>query len=66
MAELAAGLEAPMLAPGSGFTARHESSFREEMMDTRRSMVDFMQNLQGGDVSLEEQIEFLSNRDECV
>ncbi|KAJ7112512.1 hypothetical protein C8R44DRAFT_797452 [Mycena epipterygia] len=66
MAELAPGLEAPTLTPGSGFTARHESSHREGMMDTRRSTTDFMQNPESGDVTQEEQMEFLNTRDEAI
>ncbi|KAJ7131464.1 hypothetical protein C8R44DRAFT_555548, partial [Mycena epipterygia] len=47
----AATVGATTLATGSGFTGRHESSHREEMMDTRRNTDDFMKNLQSDEVT---------------
>ncbi|KAJ7131473.1 hypothetical protein C8R44DRAFT_871964 [Mycena epipterygia] len=73
MAELAAGfvgaaatVGAVTLTTVSGFTGRHESSCREEMLDTRRNMDDFMNNLQSGDVTADEEMEFLKTRDEAL
>ncbi|KAJ7686797.1 hypothetical protein B0H17DRAFT_704100 [Mycena rosella] len=73
MAELAVGLigaaatvGASTLATGSGFTGRHESSHREEIMDTRRNMSDFLANLQSGDVTPDEEREFLRTREEAI
>ncbi|KAJ7096899.1 hypothetical protein C8R44DRAFT_717514 [Mycena epipterygia] len=73
MAELAAGLVgaaatvgAATLATATGFTARHEGSHHKEIMDTRRSTEDFMANLQSGDVTQGEEIEFLRTRDEAI
>ncbi|KAJ7112552.1 hypothetical protein C8R44DRAFT_741634 [Mycena epipterygia] len=73
MAELALGLVgaaatagAGALTTGSGFIGRHESSYREEMMETRRNMADFKQNLESGDVTQETHTEFLSTRDEAI
>ncbi|KAJ7096932.1 hypothetical protein C8R44DRAFT_889525 [Mycena epipterygia] len=67
MAELALGfvgaaatVGAAALSTDSGFTRRHESSHREEMMETRRSMDDFKTNLQCGDVTQKETTEFLT------
>ncbi|KAJ7112542.1 kinase-like domain-containing protein [Mycena epipterygia] len=73
MAELALGhvgaaatAGAGALTTGSGFVGRHESSHREEMMETRRSMANFKQNLDSGDVTQETHTEFLSTRDEPI
>ncbi|KAJ7112559.1 hypothetical protein C8R44DRAFT_248765 [Mycena epipterygia] len=73
MAELALGLVgaaatagAAVLTTGSGFVGRHESSHREEMMDTRRSMADFKENLESGDVTHQEHTAFLNTRDEAI
>ncbi|KAJ7131475.1 hypothetical protein C8R44DRAFT_904583 [Mycena epipterygia] len=72
MAELVAGFVstaetfgAATLATGSGFTGRHESSHREEMLETR-SMDDFMQNRQSGEVTPDEQVKLLKARDEAI
>ncbi|KAJ7218378.1 armadillo-type protein [Mycena pura] len=73
MAELAAGLVgaaatvgAAQLATGSGFTGRHESSHREERMETRRSIVDFEANRRSGDVTPDTESEFLETKDEAI
>ncbi|KAJ7131479.1 hypothetical protein C8R44DRAFT_904589, partial [Mycena epipterygia] len=73
MAELALGfigaaatVGAATLATGSGFTGRHESSYREEMLDTRWSTDDFIKNLQSGEVAPDEEIEFWKTRDEAI
>ncbi|KAJ7112540.1 kinase-like domain-containing protein [Mycena epipterygia] len=73
MAELALGLVgaagpagAAALTTGSGFTGRHESSHREEMMDTRRSMDEFTRNRSNGSVTQDEEAEFLNTRDEPI
>ncbi|KAJ7745397.1 hypothetical protein B0H14DRAFT_459594 [Mycena olivaceomarginata] len=49
MAEIAVGLVgaaatvgAAGLTTGSGFTGRHESSYRQELMETRRNTDDFL------------------------
>jgi len=54
MAELAAGLVGAA-ATGSGFKGRHESSYREEVLDTRRSTDDFMKNRQSRKVASDEE-----------
>ncbi|KAJ7112564.1 kinase-like domain-containing protein [Mycena epipterygia] len=71
MAELAAGILGAAATAGaaaftstSGFTGRHESSHREEIIDTRRNMADFMENRETGDVTPDEETEFLNTRDE--
>jgi hypothetical protein len=73
MAEVAVGLlgaaaavGAAQLTTGSGFTGRHERTYREETMETRRNMDEFMANLQSGDVTQHEEIEFLKTKSECV
>jgi len=71
MAEVALGLVgaaatvgAATLATGSGFTGRHENSYREEMLDTRRSTEDFIKYLQSGEVTPDEERDFLTTRGE--
>ncbi|KAJ7468560.1 hypothetical protein FB451DRAFT_1256535 [Mycena latifolia] len=54
------------LTTGSGFTGRHENSLREEIMDTRRSTADFLTNLQSGDVTKDEEVEFLTTREKAI
>ncbi|KAJ7112555.1 kinase-like domain-containing protein [Mycena epipterygia] len=73
MAELALGLVgaaatagAAALTTGSGFIGRHESSHREEMMETRRSMDEFTKNRSNGSVTQDEEAEFLNTRDEAI
>jgi hypothetical protein len=73
MAEVALGLlsaaatvGAAQLTTGSGFARRHESTHREETMEMRRNMEEFLANVRGGDVTQEEEREFLRTRDECV
>ncbi|KAJ7456933.1 hypothetical protein FB451DRAFT_1275287 [Mycena latifolia] len=73
MAELAIGLVgaaatvgASTLATGSGFTGRHEVSHREEILETRRSTTDFMTSLKSGDVTPDEENEFLKIREEAI
>ncbi|KAJ7763655.1 hypothetical protein DFH07DRAFT_812678 [Mycena maculata] len=62
----AATIGAAKLATASGFTGRHESSHREEMMETKRNMDDFRANLQSGDVTPDEEREFLRTRDKAI
>ncbi|KAJ6563403.1 armadillo-type protein [Mycena vulgaris] len=73
MAEVAVGLlgaaatvGAVQLATGSGFTGRHESRHREEMMETKRNTDEFRANLQSGDVTKDEEIEFLNTKDQAI
>ncbi|KAJ7430186.1 hypothetical protein FB451DRAFT_1325416 [Mycena latifolia] len=73
MAELAIGLVgagatigAGVLTTGSGFAGRHENSLREEIMDTKQSTADFMTNLQSGDITKDEEIEFLKTREKAI
>ncbi|KAJ6514526.1 kinase-like domain-containing protein [Mycena vulgaris] len=73
MAELAVGLVgaavtvgAASLAIGAGFTGRHENSHREEMMDTRRTMAEFIAYLKSQDVSQDREREFLKTRQESL
>ncbi|KAJ7035375.1 hypothetical protein C8F04DRAFT_1098235 [Mycena alexandri] len=73
MAELAVGLfgaaatvGAAQLATGSGFTGRHESSYREERMDTKRSISDFEANRRSGDVTLDMESEFSETKNEAT
>ncbi|KAJ7323678.1 hypothetical protein DFH08DRAFT_349236 [Mycena albidolilacea] len=73
MAELAVGLigaaatvGAAQLTSGSGFTGRHESSHRQEMIETRRNMDDFIANLSSGQVTQDEELEFLRTRDRAI
>jgi hypothetical protein len=73
MAELAIGLVGAAATVGaanltmvSGFTGRHERSHREEMLETDRNMGNFRANLQSGEVTTEEERDFLRIRDECV
>ncbi|KAJ7290252.1 hypothetical protein C8J57DRAFT_1458877 [Mycena rebaudengoi] len=60
----AATIGATQLTAGAGFTGRHESSHREERMETKRNRVEFMENLKNGDVSREEEEQFLKTLDE--
>ncbi|KAJ7476439.1 hypothetical protein FB451DRAFT_1173298 [Mycena latifolia] len=62
----AATVGAAALTTGSGFTKRHESSYRQELMETRRNMDDFLTNIRSGDVTPDEETDFLSARDEAV
>jgi hypothetical protein len=62
----AATVGAAKLAVGLGFTGRHESSHREELMETKRNMNEFMENLKSGEVTQEEEVQFLKTMDECV
>jgi hypothetical protein len=71
MAELAAGLVgaavtvgAGALTTASGFIGRHEYSHHEKLMETKRNMSDFTENLRGGDVTPDEETEFLKTTDE--
>jgi hypothetical protein len=71
MAELAAGLVgaaatvgAGALTTASGFIGRLEYSHHEQLMETKRNMGDFMENLRGGDVTPDEETEFLKTTDE--
>jgi hypothetical protein len=73
MAEVAVGLlgaaatvGASSLAAGSGFTARHEHSHREEMIETRRGIAEFMVEIQRGDVAQDDVRGFSDARKECV
>ncbi|KAF7339148.1 Macrophage erythroblast attacher isoform 1 [Mycena venus] len=73
MAEIALGVVgaaatvgAAGLTAGSGFTGRHESSHRQEIMEIRRNTDDFLENLQSGDVTPFEEREFLGTRDEAI
>jgi hypothetical protein len=73
MAEIALGLVgaaatvgASTVAAGSGFTGRHENSYRHEIMDIKISMTDFLDNLHSGDVTQHEEREFLAAREQCV
>ncbi|KAF8134053.1 hypothetical protein K438DRAFT_1883718 [Mycena galopus ATCC 62051] len=73
MAEIALGVigaaatvGAAGLTAGSGFTCRHESSHRQEIMEIRRNTDDFLENLQSGDVTPGEEREFLATRDEAI
>ncbi|KAJ7331031.1 hypothetical protein DFH08DRAFT_815111 [Mycena albidolilacea] len=72
MAEVALGLVgaaatmgAAGLTRGSGFTGRHESSHREEILETRRNTDSFLASLQKGGVTPDEEGEFLEARDEA-
>jgi hypothetical protein len=73
MAKVTAGLVAAVptvgaaqLTAASNFTGRHESSHREVIMERRRNTDEFFANLRGGDVTPDEETEFLSTRAECV
>ncbi|KAK7038582.1 hypothetical protein R3P38DRAFT_547918 [Favolaschia claudopus] len=73
MAEAAAGflgaaatVGAATLAAGVGFTGRHENSLREEIQATKKSTADFMENLQSGDVTGEEERLFWETRAEAI
>jgi hypothetical protein len=73
MAEVTAGLlgaaatvGAAQLTAASNFTGRHESSHREVIMERRRNTDEFFANLRGGDVTPDEETEFLRTRAECV
>ncbi|KAJ7485392.1 hypothetical protein FB451DRAFT_55698 [Mycena latifolia] len=73
MAELAIGLVGAAATAGgsalttaSGFTGRHENSLREEMMETRRNTADFMANCQSGDVTPDDEREFLEAREVAI
>ncbi|KAJ7903169.1 kinase-like domain-containing protein [Mycena leptocephala] len=73
MAELTAGLVgaavtvgAAQRTTGSSFTARHESSLREEMMETTRSMNYFMEQLRSGNVTEDEERELFQTRFEAI
>ncbi|KAJ7271734.1 hypothetical protein C8J57DRAFT_1179725 [Mycena rebaudengoi] len=73
MAELAAGLVGAAvtvggaaLASASGFAGRHENSHHKEMLDTRRSTEDFMKYLQSGEVTPDEERDFLTTRNEAM
>ncbi|KAJ7880476.1 hypothetical protein B0H13DRAFT_1891743 [Mycena leptocephala] len=73
MAEIAAGfvgaaatVGAAGLTAESGFTGRHESSHRQEIMETRRNTDDFLANLRSGEVTPDEESDFLSARDEAI
>ncbi|KAJ7131458.1 hypothetical protein C8R44DRAFT_731680 [Mycena epipterygia] len=73
MAELAVGLVGvaatvggAALMTGSGFTGRHENSYHKEMLDTQRNMDEFMKNRQRGEVTPDEEIEFLKAREEAI
>ncbi|KAJ7763654.1 hypothetical protein DFH07DRAFT_812674 [Mycena maculata] len=59
---------AAQLTAASGFTGRHESSYRQEMLETRRNTDDFLTNLQStsGDITPDEEREFLKVRDEAI
>ncbi|KAK7038576.1 hypothetical protein R3P38DRAFT_547866 [Favolaschia claudopus] len=57
---------AAALVGGSGFTGRHENSLREEIQATKKSTADFMENLQRGDVTGEEEIVFWNTRAEAM
>jgi hypothetical protein len=61
----AATVGAAQLTTGSGFTGRHESSHREEMMETRRNVEEFRAILRGGDVTPDEESEFWETKSEC-
>jgi hypothetical protein len=52
------------LTTASGFIGRHEYSHHEQLMETKRNLSDFMENLRGGDVTPDEETEFLKTTDE--
>jgi hypothetical protein len=62
----AATVGAAKLAMGSGFTGRHETSHREELMETKRNRSEFRENLKSGEVTGEEEAQFWKNMDECA
>ncbi|KAJ7930784.1 armadillo-type protein [Mycena leptocephala] len=73
MAELATGLlgaaatvGAAQLTAASNFTGRHESSQRELIMERKRNTDEFFANLRGGDVTPDEETEFLRTRAEAI
>ncbi|KAJ7030082.1 hypothetical protein C8F04DRAFT_1114565 [Mycena alexandri] len=73
MAEIAIGLlgaaasvGAAGLATGSGFTGRHESSYRQELQETKRNTDDFLANFRSGDVTPNEEGEFLTEREKAI
>jgi hypothetical protein len=62
----AATVGAAQLTAGSGFIGRHESTHREERMETRRNMEEFREHLHGRGVTQDMEREFLRTKDECV
>ncbi|KAJ7701324.1 hypothetical protein B0H14DRAFT_3032245, partial [Mycena olivaceomarginata] len=62
----AATVGAAGLTAGSGFTGRHESSHRQEIMEIQRNTDDFLENLQSGDVTPNEEREFWGTRDKAI
>jgi hypothetical protein len=63
---VAATILAAALNIGSGFTKRHDDSHHREILETRRVMEDFTQNLQSGGVTPEKKNNFLETKTECV
>ncbi|KAJ7763651.1 hypothetical protein DFH07DRAFT_396859 [Mycena maculata] len=62
----AATVGAAQLTGAFGFTGRHENSYREETLETRRIMNDFLANLKSGDVTPDEEREFMGIRGEVI
>jgi hypothetical protein len=62
----AATIGAAQVTAASNFTGRHESSHREVIMERRQNTDEFFANLRGGDVTPDEETEFLRIRTECV
>ncbi|KAJ7927882.1 hypothetical protein B0H13DRAFT_1860919 [Mycena leptocephala] len=62
----AATVGAAQLTAASNFTGRHESSHREVIMERRRNTDEFFANLRGGDVTPDEETEFLRTRAEAI
>jgi hypothetical protein len=62
----AATVGAAHITAASNFTGRHESSHREVIMERRRNTDEFFASLRGGDVTPDEETEFLRTRTECV
>ncbi|KAJ7668091.1 hypothetical protein B0H14DRAFT_1042312, partial [Mycena olivaceomarginata] len=62
----AATVGAAHITAASNFTGRHESSHREVIMERRRNTDEFFASLRGGDVTPDEETEFLRTRTEAI